>query len=293
MSKPITLARIMNALCWRAKKLIQPLRLELAARSLEQRFAANRAGRAHELPGKLVVSLTSYPPRYATLAPTLKALLTQSMKPDHVVLWLYEPEAALLPPEVRDLTSRGLEIRTFPRNIGPLTKILPALTAFPGAFIATADDDIAYRADWLERLVNEWSGKTNEIVCHRAHRIKFSAAGAPAPYAEWRFEVPGPLTSTDIFPTGVGGVLYPPGSLPPETLDEATYQSLCPKQDDLWLYWMGRRAGALYKKTSYNKDLLLWPDSQKVALMDENLYSGGNDVKIAALIGRFGWPSAA
>jgi len=46
----------------------------------------------------------------------------------------------LLPADVLELAPFGLDIRPT-EDIGPFTKIVPALKAFPDAFIATADDD--------------------------------------------------------------------------------------------------------------------------------------------------------
>ena len=44
----------------------------------------------HSLNGKLVVSLTSYPDRYKTLNFTLRTILSQSIKPDKILLWIYK-----------------------------------------------------------------------------------------------------------------------------------------------------------------------------------------------------------
>jgi len=42
--------------------------------------------RRHHLHAPLVVSLTSYPPRFGTLALTLHSPLRQTLKPDHLIL---------------------------------------------------------------------------------------------------------------------------------------------------------------------------------------------------------------
>jgi hypothetical protein len=65
---------------------------------------------------------------------------------------------------------------------------------------------------------------------------------------------------------------------------------LAPKADDVWLYWMGRRAGAIYIKTPGRTPRIRWPSSQKTALMHENVGAGANDIKIQAMISHFGWP---
>ena len=42
----------------------------------------------------------------------------------------------------------------------------------------------------------------------------------------------------DYCATGVGGVLYPPHALPPETFDTEKIQELCLCADDIWLKYM-------------------------------------------------------
>ena len=38
-----------------------------------------------------------------------------------------------------------------------------------------------------------------------------------------------------MFPTGVGGVLYPPSIMPEETFNSKVFTDLCLKADDVWL----------------------------------------------------------
>ncbi|WP_147707782.1 hypothetical protein [Microvirga massiliensis] len=130
----------------------------------------------------------------------------------------------------------------------------------------------------------------NQIVCHRAHKISFDKQGCLRPYAQWLYETREPEESIAIFPTGVGGVLYPPGSLSTEVLDEISFRELCPKADDIWLYWMGRRAGSSFKKIGGHQVLVHWPGSQMVGLHRQNLGLGFNDQQIRNLAARFGYP---
>jgi hypothetical protein len=66
------------------------------------------------------------------------------------------------------------------------------------------------------------------------------------------------------------------------------FMGLAPRADDLWLYWMGRRAGAHYKLARRMHGMLTWPGTQKIALRDENQGQNGNDIKIANLIRHYG-----
>jgi hypothetical protein len=237
----------------------------------------------------LIVSLTSYPPRFPTLALTLRCLLGQSVRPDRIILWIAPQDEAKLPKEVLALKKRGLEISTT-SDIGSFKKIVPALKAFPEAVIATADDDVYYWRTWLEEMTTTWSGAFNEIVCHRANGIILGFDGRPRPYSEWPMGVAKQGSTVDVFPTGVEGVLYPPGSLSPKVLDSETFTKVCPRADDIWLYWMARLAGSKFRLTGRGRRPCLWPNSQEVALYRANVLQNGNDSQIETMIDRFGWP---
>jgi hypothetical protein len=193
----------------------------------------------------------------------------------------------MVPAAVRNLKTRGLEIRSCD-DLRSFKKLVPALAAFPAAFIATADDDLYYSRGWLEALVD---GVGDGVIsCHRAHRIKRAAEGVTAPYLEWDFDVQDSASrkpSPDLLPTGAGGILYPPNSLDPRVTDRGVFERLCPDGDDLWFYWCARMAGGLYKKVGGKMRLTLWPGSQDSSLWGNN-EAGGNDRMIAALEAEFG-----
>ncbi|MDQ3479320.1 MAG: glycosyltransferase family 2 protein [Pseudomonadota bacterium] len=265
---------------WRAR--LQALRAGLGARSTP---------RPHELGGKLLVSLTSYPARFETLPLTLRSLLRQNLHADEVILWIAHGDLALLPRQVRDLESAGLSIRGCD-DLRSYKKLIFALAENPGAFIVTADDDIFYPPTWLERLVEAFDPAQPAITCMRAHRLRSGADGSLAPYQSWGWEVRDEASSrasVDILPTGNGGILYPPQSLHPDVLDREAFLQLAPTADDLWFYWMGRRAGSRYKVADTSFRLIAWPYPEDQTLAGQNI-EGGNDRQIRALEARYGNP---
>lgn len=253
---------------------------------LQQQMKFAHRQEAHGLQGELVISLTSYAPRFATLLPTLQSLLSQSIRPDWVILWVSQDDLGVLPESIKQLA--GLDIRVTD-NLGPYTKIIPTLKAFPDAYIVTADDDVHYQADWLKWLLEAWDGNNKRVICHRAYRIVFDKEGLPIPYNDWKWNEQGPCTGNDLFFLGVGGVFYPPGSLlMPQALDVKTFMELSPNADDVWLNWMARLAGSTVVKTGHNKRVATWPTSQKVSLRETNTELRGNDWKIRNMTERYG-----
>lgn len=270
---------------WRALKHRWRVRQALA----EIAGRPHGPARPHGLPWPVVVSLTSYPRRFGTLAPTLRSLLLQTVRADATVLWLGEGQAERLPPEVLALRSLGLTVAET-RDLRSFTKIIPALAAHPEAAIVTADDDVHYHATWLEELAGA-AGDPRHISCQRAHRVGLSATGGVAPYDLWPKNVAGPAEGPLVFPTGVKGVLYPPGSLHEDVARADLFLDLCPTADDLWLWWMHRLAGRRARKLGPPVRVLEWPGSQGQSLRQANHgQSAGNDRAVAALLGRYGLP---
>jgi hypothetical protein len=247
-----------------------------------------QSGRKHSLPARLVVSLTSHRKRFPTLHLTLRCLLSQNIKADELVLWLGYEDAPSLPSEVFALKAHGLVVREC-EDIGPFTKIIPSLKEFPDAFVVTADDDTYYPRDWLDHLVSEYIFD-DEILCRRAHRILLDDGGLPLPYPEWDRDIEEKGFGPDIFPTGVGGVFYPPDVLPAETLDLSSIRRLCPRADDIWLYWMASLAGRRFRRVGPRIECLSWRGSDAAALFHDNLRAGGNDKQIQAMVGEYGMP---
>ena len=180
----------------------------------------------HSLPGTLAVTLTSFPPRYPTLGLTLKSLLSQSVAPDRVDLWIAEPDLARLPDTVTSLQAHGLTIHPCD-DLRSYKKIIPALALGAADFLVIADDDVFYPRFWLERIVQSRHLDRTEVVCGRAHRIRLGRDGRPRPYREWESEIPKGAGSSLVFPTGVGGVLYEPGMFHPDVTRIDLFQSLC------------------------------------------------------------------
>ncbi|MEW6169673.1 MAG: glycosyltransferase family 2 protein [Pseudomonadota bacterium] len=249
--------------------------------------------RDHGLPGRLVVSLTSYPRRYSTLHYTIGCLLGQSVRADRIVLWIAHEDRAWLPPKVLALERQGLDI-SFCEDLRSYKKILPLLAEESHAFIVTADDDTWYPPDWLAQLLAHSRCQPGRIVAHRARAIKTDEAGFPAPYRCWELvsggNAPGRgIAPERILPNGVGGVLYPPGALHSEAAVLQNILQLAPHADDLGLYWIWRMNGLLASVVDGEKFAVAnWPDTQDRTLMDINVHGHGNDRQMQALVAHFG-----
>ena len=188
---------------------------------------------------RLVVSLTTYPERIDAASKTIKTLLTQSCKPDDVILWLAEDQfpKRLIPDSITCLERFGLHIE-WCEDLKSYKKLIPALKKYPEDVIVTADDDNYYSKDWLGALWDSYKKNPQCIHCHRATKFSYKngwnrIAGGRDYYATPSFR---------NMQTGVGGVLYPPNSLHPDVLDEDVFASIAPTNDDLWFWFMAVRS---------------------------------------------------
>lgn len=212
------------------------------------------------------------------------------MLADHVVLWIAHGDMDTLPDNVLALQAHGLTIRPCD-DLRSFKKIIPALLEFPGAAITIADDDVYYAPDWLETLVGAVDAAGTTVVSRYALLAQTADDGSALPYALWPEEMrPNACSGPKgmVFPVGIGGVLYPPGSLHPQVTDREMFTALCPQGDDVWLFWMALRAGSTHRHAGGRFPLTTWPSSQKVALKYHNVADNGNDSQIRAMERHFG-----
>lgn len=246
----------------------------------------------HDLPGRLIVSLTSYPPRFPTLHLTIKSLLMQRVQPDVLELWVAKKDFQALPKKVRALEADGLVIRIC-EDLRSYKKIIPRLRESKDDWVVIADDDLYYWPTWLDELVAAVRPEVREVVCSRCHKVEFAGPALPAPYMRWQFNVSSHAENEVIFPTGIGGVLYPPGVFSEDVCNETLFLQLCPTGDDIWLFWMAAMNGATFRRSAARHRLILWGGSQECALFNQNaLPDEGNDRQITAMLKQYGWPCA-
>ena len=277
----------------KGSNVIHMFRSVIAEAKLKLSFCLvdKKTSKKHSLPGNLIVSLTSYPPRFVKLHLTIMSLLDQKIQPDKIILWVAHDDEEYLPEKVLKLANNHLfEIRTC-NDLGPAKKIIPAIEHYPDSFVVTADDDIFYSKNWLYELVHSWSGNHNHIMAHRVHEITFNENGLPDPYSEWNFDIKHGNILASNFATGIGGVLYPPGSLDKRVLNTKVYLELCSKADDVWLYWMARLNNTTVINTPWDFEAISWVGSQQAGLVNQNVHKGRNDLYIQNMIKSFDWPN--
>ena len=194
---------------------------------------------------KVVVSLTSFPERLGKLHNCVRSLLSQQTSPQRIVLYLAKEECGQieLPASLTQLQSDQFEIRMVDENAKSLNKLIHAIDDFPDWTVVTCDDDKIYPYNWLAGLITASERAPGTVVCNRARRIVFFENEARN-YRSWPM-VDDTRAAMSVLPLGVGGVLYPPGSLHEQVGNLTLFRQLSPTSDDLWLKTMAVLNGTI------------------------------------------------
>jgi hypothetical protein len=236
---------------------------------------------------QFIVSLTSYGERVYKTAPyAIASLMNQSVFPDRIILWLAHNTP--IPPVLQRLSRKGLEIR-FCEDIRSYKKLIPALHDFPEDILITTDDDVYYPRNWFEQLKTAYLHDSSMIYTHRAHEIQLDENHAIMSYREWLACIQSPKNTVCIFPTGVGGILYPPHSLDHNPAFDKEFTALAPSADDIWFWAMAKLSGTKHCliKDGYRQLLYVDPAEELKGLTIVNNQKNQNDVQLKVVIDRF------
>lgn len=232
----------------------------------------------------IIVSLTTFPERINIVIKTIKTLLTQTMKPDMVILWLATEQFPNgendLPQELLDLKKYGLTIDWY-KDIRSYKKIIPTLKKYPDAIIITTDDDIYYAPDTVEALYNSYLKHPTEVHAHRCDWLTIlpsltedaQSEGAIlwAKTRELFKDLHRGVASFRQRLTGYGAVLYPPHSLYKDVTNEEIIARTIPTHDDIWLWAMAVLQGTKTRLVKgYSESINYIENSQQFGLCKVN-----------------------
>jgi hypothetical protein len=245
-----------------------------------------------------IVSLTTYYGRFDSAHLAIESLLAQKCsRPFAAHLYLIDADiqknGGVIPPRIEALTEKGLKIFVRNADHGPYNKLLFALRENPGVCIVTADDDILYPGDLLERLTRKSLEHPGCIVCNYGYMLSFDRRGRFRHYYELLDAGDGPHPQREyptirLLPLGVGGVLYPPDALGDIVFDAGLFSRICPSNDDIWFKMASLRKNTLCVQTgAENMRLVDVEGRQEDNLTRTNVKMGLNDRQFEACFERF------
>jgi len=212
------------------------------------------------------------------------SLFEQNIQPDKIVLWLDMENWNLnnIPALLKTEMEMGLEIK-FCKDLKSYKKLNFALQEFPNDVLITVDDDAYYPRDWLEKLLLTHRENPEKICCHRAHVIRKGL-----PYNKWKWKATKSDNAEMLFPTGIGGVLYPPNSLEVSHLNDI--MQLAPQADDISYWALAKLKGTkhILVKNGYFEFNLVNGMDEEDSLMATNRDKGKNDFQFNAVCALLG-----
>lgn len=270
----------MKKLIYRIYRKMNYIFRRIYVHAAPKRYALNR----QERKTRIIVSLTSYPGRFAHIHTALKSIMLQTVKPDKIIVWLDEDVSRhRFTAKMLDLEQYGIEYRAMPGDLKPHKKYIHAMREFPEDIIITVDDDLIYAKDVIETLLKTHERYPKAVCARRVHKITKKPDGEIASYNDWLGEYCAYDTPAhDLVATGVGGVLYPPHCLYEAAFDEALITDLSLKADDIWLKFMELLNGTY---VVWAPCRIPMPDliekEQETSLRSENVTQNRNDVYFA------------
>lgn len=236
---------------------------------------------------KIIVSLTSFPKRFKTLPLCLKSLCLQTMKPDKILVF-FGTDTVAIPEELLNLQKYGIEFIRTNDNLMPHKKYFYAMQTFPDDIVITVDDDCMYSKNLVKMLYKTHKNHPDCIAAVRVHKMTYGKGKNLYSYNNWinnyTFRR---KPSYTLMATGVGGVLYPPGSIPQRAFDAEAIKKYCLKADDIWLKFMQllnrRKVVPAPLSLFYSPEPYEIENSQEMSLNKENVKECKNDEYIAIL----------
>lgn len=194
----------------------------------------------------VVVSLTTFPARINHVHYTIESIISQSIQPDKLVLWLSRDEfmdLSRLPHKLIKLMDRGLNICFVDGNLKPHKKYFYAFDAFKDCSIITIDDDEYYPPNLIENFIKYRNSYPEVCIASKCRKITIEN-GEFNSYEKWpnvnSFHQP----DKQLLKIGSGGVLYPSRFLSERVFDRLLLTKCALLTDDLWLKFANENTSA-------------------------------------------------
>lgn len=161
-----------------------------------------------------LISVASYKERLKTIDKMIESIFSGKIKPDKFVLVCPKEDVKYIPESVNiRIQNNDIELIVPYKELKPHNKYYYSYKKYGDEYnIITIDDDMIYSNTMLEDLIKYHLLYKNTVIARRGHKIK-EKNGVVCLYSEWGYEYKNVNNECSylMFPTGVGGVLYPQG----------------------------------------------------------------------------------
>ena len=240
----------------------------------------------------VILSLTSHPGRIDTVALCIETLVNQTSMPQKILLWLSKDQFPQLekdlPEALIELERNNLifKICWVENDIAPHKKYFYAMQEYTDIPVIIVDDDVFYDCTLVEKLMKSYRNFPDCISCMRANLITFKDQHNLRAYKGWLmgYTMLQDTPSYHLLPTGVGGVLYPPKSLPKQAFDYQAIMDTCLYCDDLWLKVFSSHNGYRAVVPSGFCIPKIIPGTEEASLWKINVVNCNNDTSMKNIL---------
>lgn len=214
---------------------------------------------------KIIVSMTTWPPRFAVAYEAIAAIVEQVKDgnlQDRVqcVIVLSEEEACAT--ETRraachlmcEMYKLGVEVIIDPGNIMSHKKLMPTLEKYPNNPILVVDDDNAQCKGWLQAFIRDHEQHPNDIIYGQSlSRVELQGDKIVEVREPFSFENAGKVTINMKPANGASGTLYPAHTFTDTRFfDRELFMRLSPTSDETWQWAFAKIAGKTFRQLSTN-----------------------------------------
>ena len=232
---------------------------------------------------KVIISLTSYPPRIYGVHKVIESLYLQTVRADEIVLYLSEEEFPNLDADIPDtlrmlIGQQGFHIKWVKGNLKSHKKYYYALQEYRDDIVITVDDDMIYAPFMVSELVESWKRFPKAISARRA-RLILRKGESIEEYSKWGIRLDEYVNTPrmDLCAIGVEGICYGPGCADENWFNKDLFMEVSENQDDLWLKYheIIQDIPVVYIQPLQRDDQI--EHSQEVRLSIRNLFQHEND----------------
>ena len=239
---------------------------------------------------QITVSLASYEARYSFLKYTLMNLLTQSLKPNEIIVVLDPNKKHSLPKTLSRFEKYGVRFIDAKEDYRSYKKYVP-LALEPTRLFAIYDDDNFIRKSSLRALYKQWLKTPECLVGHRGVELK-RRGDSFTKYEEWKHSIEGGEPSLELLITTGAGTLFGINSLNSSVWKPEIFMKISPTADDLWILFVASAYNIKRVLTgSLSSFQISWKIENINSLWHENVSLGGNDRQLELLNEYFSWPA--
>lgn len=212
---------------------------------------------------KIIVSMTTWPPRFAVAQQAMSAIVEQ-VKADnlqdrvHLVMVLSEEEACDTKTRrtachlMCQMYEMGVEVIIDRGNIRSHKKLIPTLEKYPNNHILVVDDDNAQCKGWLKTFVDDHNKHPDDIIYGQSlSRVELQGDRIVETREPYAYEQTGNVTVNMKPASGSAGTLYPAHTFTdPRFFDRELFMRLSQTSDETWQWAFAKIAGKTFRQLS-------------------------------------------